>query len=54
VLLSPFVGVHAAWLTLASCVLVCGPLIFVVVKRVKAVRAESATWTSEESAQATS
>ncbi|MBM4280014.1 MAG: hypothetical protein FJ137_04445 [Deltaproteobacteria bacterium] len=52
-LLAPALGVHAAWLTLAGCVVVCGPLFFVVVKRVKAVRAESVTWASDDDLPAT-
>jgi O-antigen/teichoic acid export membrane protein len=49
-LLAPVVGIHAAWLTLGSCALVCGPLALVVVKRVKAVRAEAAGWSIDEPA----
>jgi O-antigen/teichoic acid export membrane protein len=46
-LLSPIVDIEAAWLTLGSCVLFCGPLALLVARRVKAVRAEAASWTDE-------
>jgi O-antigen/teichoic acid export membrane protein len=39
VALAPVVGVHAAWLTLVSCVLVCGPLGLYVARKVRSVRA---------------
>ena len=37
--LEPKVGIHAAWLTLMSCALVCGPLAFIAVKRIVDTRA---------------
>ena len=39
--LAPRVGVHAAWLTLVSCVVICGPLAVLVIKRVREARASS-------------
>jgi hypothetical protein len=39
VLLGPVVGVAAHWLTLISCVLVCGPLALLTRTRVKEARA---------------
>jgi O-antigen/teichoic acid export membrane protein len=45
---APVVGVHVAWLTLGSCVVVCGPLALLVRRRVRAVRAASVSWGEDE------
>jgi len=39
VLLAPIVAVDVAWLTAAACPLLCGPLLFIVVRRVRVLRA---------------
>ncbi|MDP2343125.1 MAG: oligosaccharide flippase family protein [Deltaproteobacteria bacterium] len=39
--LEPIVGIKSQWLTLVSCVLICGPLAVLVVERVKEARANA-------------
>ncbi len=39
VLLAPALGVHVAWLTAMACPLLCGPLLLIVVRRVRVLRA---------------